>query len=319
MYLTGERKLSWIRMIFKVRGSVLPRIWMRIVFVTLVAAVITAFERSLHDMHISLTTTPFVLIGLPLGIFLGFRNSASYDRYWEGRRLWGSVVNTSRTVARLALTLIGPGPGRSVDEHEAGEQAELRRELIMLVIAYVQALRMHLRSEKPFDELARLLPLGEVEPLRKQRNVPTALLLRAGARVADAYRRGWVEPVHLPLFEAALATFTDCQGGCERIRSTPVPFSYIVLIHRITGGYCFLLPLGLLETLHYFTPLAVLFVSYALFSLDAIGDEIEDPFGTEVNDLPLLAISRTIEINLRQALGEHDLPPPIEAQDGVLL
>ncbi|RYE91538.1 MAG: hypothetical protein EOO75_08680, partial [Myxococcales bacterium] len=305
MYVLAEKKPSWLRMILDVRGSTLPRIWLRIGVVTALAAALTVLHEVYHQINVSLTPVPFTLIGLPLGIFLGFRNSASYDRFWEGRRLWGSIVNTSRTLSRLTLSLVGPSDGARVDPETL---RAWQVEVIHGVIAYAHALRLHLRADRRLDELTTLLPAPVIEGFKGQRNVPAALLLHLGQTVGQAWRRGWIHPQHVPLFEQGLATLTDCQGGCERIRTTPVPFSYIVLIHRVTGIYCLLLPLGLIDTLHYFTPLAVLLVSYALFGLDAIGDEIEDPFGTDTNDLPLSSISRTIEINLRQALGEATIP-----------
>ncbi len=324
MYVLAEKKPSWLRMVLDVRGSTLSRIWLRIGAVTAIAIALTVLHEVYHRINVSLTPVPFTLIGLPLGIFLGFRNSASYDRFWEGRRLWGSIVNTSRTISRQALSLVGPldrdgTPGKAPGADEARQIAEWQTTLVHGVIGYVHSLRMHLRAERRTDELKTLLSSEAHEGLEGQRNVPAAVLLHLGRHVATGWRRGWIHPQHVPLFEQALTTLTDCQGGCERIRATPVPFSYIVLIHRVTGIYCGMLPLGLIDSLHYFTPIAVLFVSYALFGLDAIGDEIEDPFGTDTNDLPLSAISRTIEINLRQALGESAIPSPIEPHKHVLL
>ena len=102
---------------------------------------------------------------------------------------------------------------------------------------------------------------------------------------------------------------TDIQGACERIKGTPIPFSYTTLIHRITAVYCYALPFGLVDEVKVFTPFVCAIVAYAFFGLDVVGDEIEMPFGTDFNDLPLRAISRMIEVNLLQRLGEEDLPP----------
>lgn len=322
MYVVDERKLSWLRLLVKVRGSVLPRIWRRISLVTLVALIITALHELLFRVTISLTTTPFVLIGLPLGIFLGFRNSASYDRFWEGRKLWGALVNTSRTAARQFITFVGPqddGRPRLVEGDEKAEVHQVHRDLIFRWLAFVHSLRMSLRNEPPYERLNSLMPVEEVDSLRAEKNLPAAIIHRLGLKLMNERARGWVHPLHAPMLDAALTACIDIQGGCERIKNTPLPFSYIVLIHRIVAFYCLFLPFGLVDTLHWYTPIAVLMVSYALFGLDAIGDEIENPFGTDVNDLPLLAISRTIEINLRQQLGDKDLPPPITPKHDILL
>ena len=126
-----------------------------------------------------------------------------------------------------------------------------------------------------------------------------------------ALERGWVNPLHVPMLEATLVGLTDVVGGCERIKNTPVPFSYTLLLHRTAYLYCFLLPFGLVDSIGYLTPLVVAIVAYTFYGLDALGDEIEEPFGVSPNDLPLDAICRAIEIDLRDALGDPDLPPPL--------
>jgi putative membrane protein len=125
--------------------------------------------------------------------------------------------------------------------------------------------------------------------------------------------------MHLPTLEASLTGLTDLQGACERIKSTPIPFSYTTLIHRIVAVYCYGLPFGVVSDTGWFTPLVVLVVSYAFFGLDTVGDEIEQPFGTDANDLPLTAISRMIEVNLRQRIGDTDIPPLLRPVDELLM
>ncbi|MBI2388026.1 MAG: hypothetical protein HYV09_00290 [Deltaproteobacteria bacterium] len=310
-----EDKLGYLRLLFRVRGSVLPRIWRRVVVTTVIAFLLTLLEENYPQLRLSLTPTPFTLIGLALGIFLGFRNNTSYDRFWEGRKLWGQLVNTSRILARqLLLFLHVPrlSPTQSdADREELARIREAQRDMIHRTIAFAHALRMHLRGEPPFEKLAQHLPQDEVELLRADRNVPDAILARLAERVQAAWRRGWIDPLHVMRVDASLGELTNIQGGCERIRNTPIPFSYTVLIHRIVAVYCLLLPFGLYETVKLATPLVVLFVSYAFFGLDAIGDEIEDPFGTDLNDLPLLSLSTTIEGDLRVRIGEP-APPAVE-------
>ena len=236
--------------------------------------------------------------------FLGFRNNASYDRFWEGRKLWGGLVNTSRSLARQSLTLIdGPVEGP--------------RELVRLVIAYAHALRHHLRGTSPVAELEGILGADETAAIARQDNVPYALLQRMGERIVEARRKEQIHPFHVPVLESSLTSLTDIQGACERIKSTPLPYSYTVLMHRIVAGYCVLLPFGLMDIIDWATPFVVLAISYCFFGLDAIGDELEQPFGTDVNDLPLDGISRTIERNLRERLGEA-LPPAVAPIRGIL-
>lgn len=271
---------------------------------TALSVLVTFLYEQIPQFHHSITPLPFTLIGLPLGIFLGFRNNASYDRFWEGRKLWGGLVNSCRSLTRQALTLLDGDPAHAT-------------RIVHLVIAYAQALRHHLRGSSSAAELANILGADEAAPLAKQDNVPYGILQRIAELLVDARKAERVHPMHVPVLEASLTTLTDLQGGCERIKSTPLPYSYTVLMHRIVALYCVLLPFGLMSTVDWATPLVVLAISYCFFGLDAIGDELEQPFGMDVNDLALDAISRTIERNLRERLGEP-LPPAIVPDRGIL-
>lgn len=314
-----EEKLNYVQLLFRIRGSVLPRIWRRVVLTTIIAFLLTVLEETYPQLRLTLTPTPFTLIGLALSIFLGFRNNTSYDRFWEGRRLWGALVNTSRTLGRQLQLYIHKSAlrprDREDDQRELEQIRDFQRQQVHRVIAFPHALRMALRREEPFEKLAEYLPPAEVEALRKERNVPWAIVARISLRMQSALRRGWIDPFHLTQLDRSLVELENIQGGCERIRNTPIPFSYTVLIHRIVGVYCLLLPFGLYDSVKMATPLVVMFVSYAFFGLDAIGDEIEDPFGKDLNDLPLLALSTLIEADLKVRLGEEP-PPPVAPING---
>lgn len=308
-----QNKRSWLRMVFAIRGSSLRTIWLRITAVTGFAALVTWLDSSYGIENYSLTTTPFTLIGLAMAIFLGFRNNESYDRFWEGRKLWGGMVNVSRSFSRQTLTLIVPQ-----SESDAKEVDSIREKIIRATIAYVHMFRHHLRDSDPTEELSQYLPTENRAELKKHSNQPVAILLQIGNMVQGAWRSGHIHDFHLPVLEASLTEMTAIQGGCERIKSTPIPYTYNVLIHRIVAVYCFALPFGLLETVGVVTPVVVCLISYAFFGLDAIGDDVEQPFEYDENDLPLDAISRTIEINLLQMLGEENIPDPIKPVNGVL-
>ena len=148
--------------------------------------------------------------------------------------------------------------------------------------------------------------------MESENNRPAAFLHILGKRFQELYEQQKVHPTHYPMLEEELQNFTNLQGGCERIKATPIPFSYNVLMHRIVGVYCFTLPFGLIATLDVLTPLAVAVVSYAFLGLDAIGEEIEDPFKRDPNDLPLNYISTMIEMNLMQRIDDQlpTLPKP---------
>ena len=309
--IVPERKQRWLGLVFTYRGSALQRIRYRLLFVVAVATAVT-----LLHAHKPLTSTfgltPFSLIGLALSIFLGFRNNTSYDRFWEGRKLWGSLVNVTRSFARKAHLLIGPLP-------EAQGTGSAQQHVVQLVIAYVHALRMHLRSRIDWAELEQYLSAEQLQGLTGQKNVPLAVLKQVSDALSIYAGAGAIHPLHVSTLDASLDELANIQGGCERIKSTPIPHSYTVLIHRIVALYVFALPLGLVVQLQYWTPLVVGIIAYAFLGLDAVGDEIEDPFGEDLNDLPLATLSRMIEVNLRQLLGQSDPPELLQPKDGVLL
>ncbi|MCB9619984.1 MAG: hypothetical protein H6724_11115 [Sandaracinus sp.] len=319
-------KTSWLRTLLLVRGTAVTNIWPRILAATAVAGGVTYAHEAYGMFTTNLTVTPFSLIGLALSIFLGFRNNTSYDRYWEGRKLWGGVVNTSRNLARKLLVHVGPDglpEGYRTTAHPDAADAEIvafHHRTVRRVVAYVHALRHHLRNQDRLPELEPFLPASELDALEHEQNRPLAILQRLSADLRAAYERGWIHAQHVPVVDGSIEQLIDLQGGCERIKATPIPFSYNVLLHRIVFVYCFTLPFGLVDIpgLNVFTPVVVALVSYAFFGLDAVGEEIEEPFGEDPNDLPLGAITRTIEINLRQRLGDAELPPAAKPVKNVL-
>jgi len=294
-----------LRLFLVMRGSVLPKIWKSLAFTTLLAIAVTLTDGTIEGVKIAVSAVPFTLMGLPLAIFLGFRNNAAYDRYWEGRKQWGELVLRSRNLARQCLSLIGEdGVG------QIGADAP-RQRMIRRTIAFAHALRHHLRRTDPAADLAPWLAAAEWAGIRQLPNLPHALMLAMGEDLALCLRTRRIEPMLVPALDANLSAMTGVAAACERIRGTPIPFSYTLLLHRTAHLYCIFLPFGLVDTIGYLTPLVAAIVAYTFFGLDALGDEIEEPFGHSDNDLPLDAICRTIEIDLRMALGDRDLPPPL--------
>jgi putative membrane protein len=293
---------SGLRLFLVMRGSILPTIWKGLAFTTLLAIAVTLLDGRIGGVKVTVSAIPFTLMGLPLAIFLGFRNNVAYDRYWEGRKQWGELVLRSRTLARQCLSLVD---GDRQDDPAARER------MIRRAIAYAHALRHHLRKTDPAGEVAPWLEAGEWARIGSLPNLPHALMLEMGADLALCLRERRIEPVLAPALDATLSSMTGVAAACERIRGTPIPFSYTLLLHRTAYLYCVFLPFGLVDTIGYLTPLVAAIVAYTFFGLDALGDEIEEPFGHADNDLPLDAICRTIEIDLRTALGERTLPPPL--------
>ena len=307
-----KKPRTWLRMLFSVHGTSLTRTLPRILLFTGFSLVITVLEVLLHIDTYSLTVTPFALIGVALSIFLGFRNNAAYDRYWEGRKLWGSLVNVSRSFARQTTTFV-------FAEGADDELTDFHCEIVYRTIAYVHSLRHHLRDSSPYDDLKLFLPEDDLRNLDAQKNVPLFILRRIGERIRWAWQQGWIDRFHLSILEDSLTRMTDIQGACERIKNTPIPYAYTILIHRIVAFYCLTLPFGIFTTVGVLTPVVVFSVSHAFLGLEEIGDEIEDPFGTAPEQLPLAALCRTIEVNLRQHLDESPVPELLQPVDDVLV
>lgn len=246
------------------------------------------------------TPTPFQIGGVALAIFLAFRNNSSYDRWWEGRKLWGGLVNASRTFARQVITFVG-GEGAS----------RWHTELVHRHVAYLNALRRQLRGQDPLAEVEGLVPAAEFEALKAQKNVAAYLLHTNGVRLAAALGEGRLSEQRFMWLDATLTELINHQGGCERIKSTPVPLAYRFFTHRFTRAFVLTLPLGLVEQLGVLTLATVMTLAFVFLVLETIGAILEDPFGLTPNSLALGAICRTIEINLRQQLGEAQLPSAV--------
>lgn len=302
-----------VQLFYILRGSVLPHIAWELATCTAVAVLVTLTHGFVYQWKITLTTVPFSLIGLALAIFLGFRNNAAYDRYWEARKLWADLVHRSRTFARQVQTLLHfDAPVR------ADDAADPRQRIILRTIAFASALRHQLRGSDARAEMGRLLPPGEAEGFAAARCGTDYLLRRIGHDLGAFLRARRLDAPVAAHMDQSLAGLAAVAAGCERIKHTPIPFPYTLLLHRTAWLYCFLLPFGLVDTVGFMTPFVVVIVAYTFFGLDALGDEIEEPFGLADNHLPLDALCREIEINLLETLGATDLPSPLPAVNGRL-
>jgi ion channel-forming bestrophin family protein len=276
----------------------------------LVLIVVFAFGISLfHRLDpafrfIALPALPISLFGGAVGIFLGFRTNSAYGRWWEARTLWGALINQSRSWARQITAFVS-----DTDE---------RRELIYLQIGYVHALRCHLRLQAPWNEISKFLPHGMEAELRKQKNVPAAILHSMGNRVTALSDIGQLSELRLQRLDITLSELTNVQGGCERIKNTPLPRQYDYYPELFIYLYCVILPLGIVQDLSFMTPAITALSATVFLILNRIGKNLEDPFEDTVYAIPLLAMSRTVETNLRQTLDEEDLPAPVPVIKGVL-
>ncbi|MDE2429863.1 MAG: bestrophin family protein [Burkholderiales bacterium] len=302
---------SGFRLFLLLRGSVLPRILPALVVNIVIATLVTLSHGDLFRLKITLTMIPFTLIGLPISIFLGFRNNAAYDRFWEGRKLWGELVLRCRNLARQCLSLIDyPEPGVASLGLE-----DIRVRMIYRAIAFSQALRDLLRDQAISPEIRHLLTEEEWCALPQASNKPDFLMRKMGMDLRLCLKESRIDACLAQSLDTTLSAMTIASASCERIKNTPVPFSYTLLLHRTAYIYCFLLPFGLVDSIGFMTPFVVAIVAYTFFGLDALGDEIEEPFGLESNDLPLDAICRAIEIDLREALQDENIPEPLRANN----
>jgi ion channel-forming bestrophin family protein len=194
------------------------------------------------------------------------------------------------------------------------------RELVHAQIGFVNALRCHLRRQDPFPEIAPFFRPSVLEALRDEHNVPAAILLWIGTRLRLLFGQlhGEEKVFLLVALNNTLNELTNILGACERIKNTPLPRQYDILPRAMVRAYLALLPLGVVSDLGWLTPFVTAVIAFIFIAMDAVGHDVETPFENNVSDTPMTALSRTIEINLRQALGETELPPPVQPVDGLL-
>ena len=259
------------------------------------------------------------LLVTALSIFLVFRVNEAYSRWWEARTLWGGIVNASRSFARQATTLLVAD-----SENETARRAvdSLRRELVYRQIAWANALRTSLRGEDDWEELGQFLPADEIESMRDVANKPNRLLQRQFERLQEARAAGQLSEVGLLMFDRSLASLHDGQGGCERIKNTPFPDRVRLFSVTVAWAMAIFIPVCIIDVDNKFDAIDMLIVPFMMLAFvvtERLGAELMNPFDGEPNDTPMSALCRGIEIDLRQQLGDRDIPPPLEPVGGVLM
>jgi putative membrane protein len=275
------------------------------------AAVIAAVAHEVYEISwLVLPSLPLAVCGGALGIFVSFRANAAYGRWWEGRQLWGRLVNASRHLCSQAMAYLAP------DEPAAAER------VIMRQVAYVHTLRVLLRQQSLVDDpdLVRLLDDEQRARLAASSNATHAILLDAAQDLRTLSDRGLIDGFRLSDFDDTLRVLLDVQGGCERIKKTPMPRAYGLVASRMVVYYGVIFPFGIAESMGYFAIPMSLLVSIAFTLISEAGRVLEDPFNMFYNGLPLSALSATIEANLREPLGHDDVPAiPTATPYGVLM
>lgn len=285
----------WLTRLFVWHGSVLEKIYSRLLLNLLLSVGVIFFFPWYEALGIKLTMAPFGVLGVAIAIFLGFRNSVCYARFNEARLLWGQLAIHARSLVREIKTL-------------GGHDADDIQRFINLQLAFCHSLRMTLRRVPQEQILSRYLTPDQVSWVTESHAPYNRILFLLGEMLNEKRQKGELSDILWHSLNQQLTGLATISGGCERIISTPLPFAYSLILHRTVYIFCIMLPFALVTDLHYMTPFLSVFISYTFISLDSLAEELEDPFGTEDNDLPLDAICTGIERDLRDINDEPSIP-----------
>lgn len=289
-------------------------------FALLVSTVIYFYSRS----YVGLTGIPFsvsAILGSALAIFIAFRNNTSYSRWWEARTLWGGIINATRVLARLIITFTNSHAHQPGFNPKGSEQ--FKKEMVYLLIAWVHALRLQLRNHNNWDELRTLMSDHDFQQMKSSVNKPNQIHLISGSKIYEAMANGTLGGFDSFQMEGQLLALANYQGGCERIKNTPLLRQYNYFTKLFLYAFMLLLPLSLLPDLQkmkqeeWLIPLSML-ISFVFSIIGKVGEVNEDPFENKITDVPLSALCNTIERDLRDMLGETELPAKSIPEKGFL-
>ncbi len=292
--IVREKPQAW-DLLTALRGSIVPRIAAPVAVLAAVAVLWVVLDHATGKVP-RLDGSSFAVFGIGLSLFLGFRNNAAYDRWWEARKLWGGLLADMRSLAREVEVFV--------------PDAAARRAMLRLALAFMHLHRLNLRR----------LPVagpGQVADFAGMPHPPCAALDALAGQVAEAGRNGQVDGFGARALTTRLASLAAQQAGCERIANSPLPFVYSLLIYRTTYLYCLLLPLALVSTTGWMTPVFVAVVAYMFLGLAEVTEELSHPFAPTQNGIALDAICRAAEISLAPHLGEA-APEPMQPVDHYL-
>jgi ion channel-forming bestrophin family protein len=285
---------SALKLFFVLQGSIVPNIIGRIIGVAVLTAVVLLVDLHLIELpHVSIAAMG--IFGVALSLFLGFRNNAAYDRWWEARKLWGAMIADLRTLGRDLSIFVGRG--------------EDRAEILSLGVGFAHLHRGFLRGADVQTEITAWVGDDQAKALLAQTNPADAALRAMAERISQLAAQGGVSGFGQMRLSETLAALAAAQAGCERILTTPLPFVYSLMVRRTTYLYCWLLPFALIEATNWFAPIFAAIVAYVFFGLQAVTNELELPFRNAHNGLPLDAMCRIIEVSAAEALDRA--PPPL--------
>jgi ion channel-forming bestrophin family protein len=296
----ATKKLGWVQLFFKIKGSVISMIYKNVIangFFGVLVSILYYFK-----LPVSQPILESVIPSLVLGLLLVFRTNTAYDRFWEGRKCWGSMVNTTRNLARQIWV--------SINE-KTPEDTEKKIKALRLLVAFAIATKLHLRGESVNSELEEFMPYSNYVKLKTMNNPPLEVAFWIGDFLQRQYNRNCLNNYQLTALQELLNNLVDNLGACERIVKTPIPLAYSIHLKQLLSLYCLLLPFELVHSLRWWTGLITALVSFTLFGIEAIGLEIENPFGYDENDLPLDAICNTMKRNIEDLIS---LTPDVQSQ-----
>lgn len=244
----------------------------------------------LHERDFQPTIAMHSLLGIVLGLFLVFRTNTAYDRWWEGRRLWGSLVNSTRNFAM------------KLNAYISRENHEDRDWFFKMISNFVFATKESLRGAVQFAELDPPPDEALINDLKRYKHKPNRIAALMYQKVNDLYLAKKFSGDHLINLDKELKDFIDIIGACERIKNTPIPYSYMMYVKKFIFIYVITLPFGFVTQSGYMTIVIVVLVTFVLLSVELIAEEIEDPFGRDINDLPLDELAVKIRENVREIL-----------------
>lgn len=288
--------LQWFEFAFKIKGSVAPIILPRVLIFTGFAVAVSIFHH--YEPQISLKMlgdlTNNVVFNLVLGLLLVFRTNTAYDRYWEGRKAWGTLVVNIRNLSRLMQIAIAS------PESEAQQQKERS---IKHLNAFAIATKRHLRNEAIENDLDEILSAEDITKLRNSKHIPLELTLWLSDYLQKQVQSDRIDTNYFVTMNNSINALVEGLTSCERILRTPLPLAYCVYLKRLILIYCLGLPFRLVMELDWLAAIAVGLVSFILLGVEQIGSEIENPFGHDANDLPIDALCESITSNVEQTLA----------------
>ncbi len=277
----------WFKSALQVRGSAIPSILPRV----LLCGGFGVFISLLHffKFPVSLPTLSSIVPSIVLGLLLVFRTNTAYDRFWEGRKFWGTLINNVRNLARRIWVAI---------EEKDPQDIERKKSALRLLPAFAVAMKLHLRQEAVNPELEPLMSPAQYQKLKSMNNPPLEIAFWIEDYLHEQYERNCLDVYQLTGMKDLINSMIDVLGGCERILKTPIPLAYAIHLKQLLLLYCLALPFQMVNDLAWGTGPVVALISFTLFGIEEIGIEIENPFQHDTNDLPLDSICATMQRNI---------------------